>query len=136
MEPKRTVLIIDDEEAVRIAVRLTLEDGGYRVLEAPNGRIGLDHLRAATEPLVVLLDLMMPSMSGLELLRALGREPALAAHHAFIIFTAASAFRAATLMFFLPGKRLFDLPKPFDIDRLVSVVEQAERYIEETSATS
>ena len=130
MAPKPTVLVIDDEEAVRSAVRLTLEDGGYRVLEAPDGRIGLDHLRAATEPLIVLLDLMMPSMSGLELLRALGAEPEVAARHAFIIFSAASAFRASTLVFYLPGQRLFDLPKPFDIDQLIIVVEQAERYIE------
>lgn len=129
MRPKRTILIIDDEEAVRSAVHLTLEDGGYRVLEAPNGLAGLDHLRTATEPLVVLLDLMMPSMSGLELLHALATEPEVGARHAFIIFTAASAFSASTLVFYLPSKRLFDLPKPFDIDQLISVVELAERQL-------
>jgi hypothetical protein len=59
---------------------------------------------------VVLLDLMMPGMSGTDLLRAVAAEPALATRDAYIIFTAARPFSAPTLRLHLPDKRLFDLP--------------------------
>src|SRR5690242_5982339 len=58
----QTVLIIDDEDGVRFGIRLALEECGYAVIEATNGRVGLTHLRQTTVPLVVLLDLMMPHM--------------------------------------------------------------------------
>lgn len=128
--PARTVLVIDDEDAIRDAVRMILEDAGYAVREAPNGVEGLDLLRASDEPLVVLLDLMMPRMSGVEFLRTVREEPEVAARHAYIICSAARAFTAPTpLRHFLPGKRLLDLPKPFDLDQLVAIVEQAAHQL-------
>lgn len=124
----RTVLVVDDEETIRGAVRLTLEDVGYEVVEAPNGRVGLDRLRASRVPMVVLLDLMMPSGSGLEFLRSVHAEPEIADHHVFIIFTAARAFAATTLLSYLPGKHLYNLPKPFAIDELIAKVDEAARH--------
>jgi two-component system, OmpR family, KDP operon response regulator KdpE len=129
-EPARTVLVIEDEEPIRNAVRFILDEEGYAVLEAPNGRVGLDLLRANDGPLVVLLDQFMPEMSGAELLRAVAAEPELGARHAYIIFSASQELSAPTMRRYLPGKRLFDLPKPFDIDDLVAVVEQAARHVE------
>ena len=128
--PLRTVLVVDDEEPIRDAVRFILEEAGFAVREALDGGGGLALLRASAEPLIVLLDLMMPGMSGLELLRVVAAEPAVAARHAYIIFSAARAFSAPTLQFYLPGKRLFDLPKPFDLDHLVAIVEQAARQLD------
>jgi CheY-like chemotaxis protein len=123
--PAHTVLIIDDAEPIREGVRLILEDAGVFVLEARDGREGLDLLRQSDTPLVVLLDLMMPHMSGVELLYAVAAEPEFASRDAYIIFSAAHALTAATLRSFLLGKRMFYLPKPFDINELVSIVEQA-----------
>lgn len=134
--PAQSVLIIDDEDAIRIGVRLTLEDVGYVVLEAPNGEIGLELLRSATEPLIVLLDLMMPTMSGLLLLQAVRDDPELATRHVYIIFTAAHAFPAPTLVFYLPGRPVLDLPKPFTLDELLDVVEEAAQVIKSQSAVS
>ncbi len=122
----RMVLIIDDEDDIRFGMRLALEEQGYTVIEASNGRKGLTRIRQATAPLIVLLDLMMPHMSGLALLRELGNHPAFAAHHAFVLVTGARAFTAETLARYLPNRRLYALPKPFEIDQLVQVVEQAE----------
>jgi CheY-like chemotaxis protein len=129
--PPRTVLIIDDEEPIRDAVRFVLEEADFAVLEASDGRTGLALLRASAEPLVVLLDLMMPSMSGIELLRLVAAEPELAARDAYIIFSAARAFSAPTLRFYLPGRRMFDLPKPFNLDNLVAIVAQAALQLDE-----
>jgi CheY-like chemotaxis protein len=128
--PAQTVLIIDDEEPIRDAVHFILEEAGFAVLEASDGGAGLALLRASEVPLVVLLDLMMPGMSGLELLRAVAAEPALADRDAYIIFSAARAFSAPTLRFYLPCKRLFDLPKPFELDDLVTMVERAARQLD------
>lgn len=123
----RTVLVIDDENAIRHAVRTILEDEGYTVLEAPNGVVGLDLLRAGAAPLVVLLDVMMPQMGGLEVLHTLAAEPEMAARHAFIMCSASRTFYPADLNFVLPGTPLLDLPKPFDLDDLLAVVAQASQ---------
>lgn len=125
--PPQTILIIDDEEAIRTAVHAALEDCGYVVLEAPDGRTGLDLLSSEPDRLVVLLDLMMPRLSGLKVLQAVGQDPDLAARHVFILFTAARAFTARELRRYLPNHRLLNLPKPFTIDQLIAVVEEAAR---------
>jgi CheY-like chemotaxis protein len=129
-QPARTVLIVDDEEPIRNAVRFILDEEDYAVLEAPNGIVALDLLRTSEGPLVVLLDQLMPDMSGIELLRVVAAEPDVADRHAFIIFSASSEFSAPTVQVYLPGKRFFDLPKPFDLDDLIAVVEQAARDLE------
>jgi CheY-like chemotaxis protein len=129
--PTRTVLVIDDEEPICTAVRFILEEEGYAVLEAPDGRVGLELLRKSDRPLVVLLDLRTPNLSGIQLLGTVAGEPALADRHACILFSASQEFSAPTIRAsYLPGKRLFDLPKPFDLDDLIAVVEQAARQLE------
>lgn len=134
--PVRKVLVVDDEDSTRTAVRFILEDAGYEVSEAPNGIVALDLLHAATEPMVVLLDLMMPGMSGLRLLQIVGREPELAARHDFILFTAARAFTAESLALYLPAKHLSAVTKPFDIDQLISAVDHVAGRLRHASAAS
>lgn len=63
------VLIIDDEPPIRKLLRMGLGVQGYDVIEASNGRLGLDLL--AEEPGLVILDLGLPDIEGLELLRAM-----------------------------------------------------------------
>lgn len=128
---QHTVLVIDDEESIRRAVYLALEECGYHVLEAADGRVGLNLLRRERKHLVVLLDLMMPSLSGLKLLHEVGQDPELAARHVYILFTAARAFTTQELRAYLPNRRLLNLPKPFTIDQLIEVVEEAESEIAE-----
>jgi two-component system response regulator (stage 0 sporulation protein F) len=68
-----TILIIDDEECLRALLRTILEAEGYEVIEAPNGRIGLELYRQRPTDLVVT-DIVMPEMNGLDLLMELTRE--------------------------------------------------------------
>ena len=69
-EKPMVALVIDDEVQIRRLLRLTLEDQGYRVFEAVNGQEGL--LEAAQRrPDVVLLDLGLPDMDGVEVLKRL-----------------------------------------------------------------
>ncbi len=66
---KRKVLIVDDEEAIRNLLRLTLEDEGFDVQVALNGRDAIEKLRVEYFE-VLLTDIKMPIMDGIELLKA------------------------------------------------------------------
>lgn len=63
-----TILVVDDEEIIRQSFQDQLEDLGYRVLTAASGRTGFDLIRCE-KPELVLTDLRMPEMSGLELIK-------------------------------------------------------------------
>lgn len=65
-----SLLFIEDDDAIRVALKLALEDEGYEVVEAPDGHTGLA-LFAEHEPDLVLLDLRLPDMSGFEVCRQL-----------------------------------------------------------------
>jgi len=65
-----TLLFIEDDDAIRLALSLALEDEGYSVREAPNGTEGLAAFDRQPVDLV-LLDLRLPDMSGFEVCRAL-----------------------------------------------------------------
>lgn len=65
-----SLLLIEDDDQIRLALRLALEDEGYEVLEAPDGRTGLAMFHNR-EPDLVLLDLRLPDISGFEVCRAL-----------------------------------------------------------------
>ena len=69
MKSGRT-LIVDDENNIRLMLRTTLETEGYQIAEATNGREALDAVERQ-RPDVVLLDLSMPEMDGLEFLKTL-----------------------------------------------------------------
>jgi two-component system, chemotaxis family, chemotaxis protein CheY len=65
---KKSVLIVDDSLTVRQQVSLTLASAGYQIVEASDGREGVDALRAHAGIAMVLCDLNMPRMNGLEFL--------------------------------------------------------------------
>ncbi|MEI7971151.1 MAG: response regulator transcription factor [Actinomycetota bacterium] len=70
--PMFTLLFIEDDEAIRTALRLVLEDEGYEVAEAGNGETGIK-MFAELDPDLVLLDLRLPDISGFEVCRAIRR---------------------------------------------------------------
>ena len=89
------VLVIDDEASVREFLRDTLVAEGFRVLLTRNGREGV---RAALErePDMIILDLMMPQVSGFDVIRQLSRHP-VAANIPIIIYTAKDLTREEAL---------------------------------------
>jgi CheY-like chemotaxis protein len=107
----RPVLVVEDERDLRETVSELLESDGYTVLQAENGREALD-LANATPPCLILLDLMMPVMSGWQLMKALAEDGRLSSTPVVIV----SASHEAPL-----GADAF-LAKPFDIDALLSTV--------------
>ncbi|MCD4756224.1 response regulator [bacterium] len=70
MDSKKTILIIEDEKALLSSYSETLESIGYEVLKALDGYKGLDIMGEGVDKVdLVLLDLMMPGVDGLEVLR-------------------------------------------------------------------
>jgi two-component system phosphate regulon response regulator PhoB len=69
-----TVLVVEDEPALLALLHYNLESEGYRVLEAKNGEEGLTLIRE-TKPDLVLLDWMLPFLSGIEVCRQMRRLP-------------------------------------------------------------
>ncbi len=82
----KTLLIADDEPDLRLLLRTTLEDPDYRILEASDGESALQLVRYE-RPDVVILDRMMPKMSGLEVAQAILADPA-TRHIPLILLTA------------------------------------------------
>jgi two-component system chemotaxis response regulator CheY len=72
----RLVLTVDDSASMRDMIRFTLRNAGYEVLEAADGREALQKLAAAT-PGLLITDLNMPNVDGLELIRQVRQMPAL-----------------------------------------------------------
>jgi DNA-binding response OmpR family regulator len=73
----KTILLADDEENLRLLVRMTLEDPAWRILEACDGPTALEMARKEA-PDVIVLDWMMPGMSGIEVAAALREDHRLA----------------------------------------------------------
>lgn len=117
-----TILIVDDEDDLRTALREVIADEGYTVAEAADGQQALDYLRSHPVPCVVLLDLMMPRMSGGELLARMKQDPALR-DVPVVVLSAAAVARMQELVtaFGLPAY----LPKPLHVE---AVLRQLERF--------
>jgi two-component system, cell cycle sensor histidine kinase and response regulator CckA len=116
-----TVLVVDDEDALRAAIRRLLEGQGYGVIEAPNGANALQLLEDTTVPKVslVLTDLRMPVMDGRQLAAALARR------HPSLPIVFMSGFTAQLMDLRLVSPDLVFLPKPFrDHDLLAAVRDQ------------
>ena len=82
----RKVLVVDDDADWREFLRLSLEDLGYETFEAADGQEALDTLKRGDRYGVMLLDLNMPGMSGLEVVERLPRG-----HHPRIVFLTSAA---------------------------------------------
>ncbi|HKE19686.1 MAG TPA: response regulator [Kofleriaceae bacterium] len=87
MSASGPVLVVEDDRDVRESLVAVLEDAGYKVISASDGRAALALLRAGPLPSVILLDLMMPVMDGFEFRAEQKRDPSMAAIPV-VVFTA------------------------------------------------
>jgi CheY-like chemotaxis protein len=109
--------VVDDDPGIRKLIVAALKRDGYVFLEAPNGQDALDVMRSE-HPNVVVLDLMMPVLSGWDVLQAREQEPELKQIPVIIV----SANRAPELSNAVDKGICAFLPKPFDIAALSALV--------------
>jgi DNA-binding response OmpR family regulator len=76
MTPRGTILVCDDEAPIRQVIALKLRAAGFEVVEARNGQEGLDAVvgEQSIRPCVILTDLQMPLLSGIEMCKALRKH--------------------------------------------------------------
>ena len=114
----KLVLVVEDEYGHAEILQLVLEGNGYRVAAAANGNVALE-LLAGEKPALILSDFTMPHCNGAELGNAVRNAPAL--REIPFVFMSGTSEDVV--------RRLFNdydafLPKPFDTDRLIEVVER------------
>ncbi len=124
------ILIVEDDSDMRLLTRLTLEHGGYQVIEAQDGFEGLE-MACAASPHLVLLDVALPDMAGFEVCRRLRAAPD--TEHLPVVFLTAHNDQANRTQGFLAGGDDY-LTKPIRpaelIRRLEAFLEQAEMWPE------
>jgi CheY-like chemotaxis protein len=116
-EKERFVLIVEDEVDASEAMSEWLADEGFKSLQARHGEEALEVLHAGRRPALILLDIKMPVMDGIEFLRQISMEPDLADIPVTIVTASASPldvpFRKKNAGFFL---------KPVDYERLLATI--------------
>jgi two-component system sensor histidine kinase/response regulator len=118
MSENETILVIDDEEAIRDSCCQVLTKAGYRTQTAENGDIGLQKV-TRTQPDLVLVDLKMPGMSGMEVLEQIAQiDPSIIS----VVITGYATIESAVEAM---KRNAYDfLPKPFTPDQLRIVVKR------------
>lgn len=109
---RATILVVDDDEAIRETLADVLREEGYDVVLASNGAEALERLTWTKAPNLVVLDLMMPVMSGWELLEAVQADERLKKIPVLVV----SAMTA-------PGVCAC-IPKPLNLDVLLRAVAE------------
>ena len=116
MTDEATILIADDDEGIRELLRELLDSEGYRVQEATNGAEAIASI-AANRPHAVLMDLMMPVVSGVEATAMIKRDPRTAS----IPVLAMSAGRnIVALQNDIPADDF--IAKPFELSTLITAI--------------
>ena len=123
-----TVLLIDDEPGIRAVLRAYLDDAGFRVLEAATGAEGL-RLASAEPVALVLLDLGLPDLDGLEVLRELRKTS-----DVYVVLVTARAEEVDKIVGLGVGADDY-VTKPFSPREVVARVQAAVRRMRESSAS-
>lgn len=116
------ILVIDDTPALIDVIRVCLEEEGYRVRTCLESRVAVA-MAKAEPPDVIMLDVVMPEVSGWQVLAELRGDPEFANIPVIVCtaYVAEAMGRLAELKG--PDQHLGLLPKPFDIEELIEVVE-------------
>jgi CheY-like chemotaxis protein len=109
------VLVVDDEQDIRNALKEVLTDEGYTVFTARNGKDALDVLSREGPPDLIVADILMPVMDGIELIEALRRDPGLSAIPVVVLSAASTS---------TPPEGTLVLRKPIGLDLLLAAVRQ------------
>ena len=115
----KSVLIVEDDDLTRDALSIMLQEDGYQVLCAENGQAALEQLQRTRPPGLILLDMMMPVMTGWEFLTQRKQDPRLAAIPVVICSGTGDAARQAASL----GAAGY-LKKPIEFQVLLATIRR------------
>ena len=119
IQERGPVLVVEDDSDIRFGLAVVLEDEGYQVITAADGREALDVLRTGpVPPCLILLDLMMPRMDGWQFRTEQRRDPALASVPV-VILSAAGDLAAHTANLGAAAV----LQKPINISEMLGLIQ-------------
>lgn len=115
------VLVVEDDDDLRVSLMTSLELEGYEVNEARNGQEALDVLHAGNRPGCILLDLMMPVMNGWQFRDAQQHDPDPAIADIPVIVLSAVGNHVQKVE---PLDAVAFMRKPFELDALLAAIQQ------------
>ena len=121
MKSNKPILVVDDDPDIRDSIASALEIEGYNVLMAENGRVALDlllSLQLNELPRCIMLDLMMPVMTGEEFLHAIDKEHIQLKDIPVVVASANGSLLKSNFL----AREI--LKKPIDINDLYRIAEQ------------
>ena len=116
-----TILIIDDDKHIRFLLRTLLEKLGHTIIEATNGKEALAALQIV-KPSMLIVDIFMPEMDGIELIRSARRQET-----ALKIIAISGSFSMKDVEVLEVARRLgatYTLQKPFEVHTLIDMVHK------------
>jgi response regulator RpfG family c-di-GMP phosphodiesterase len=126
VQSKGTILVVDDEAELRFVLAAHLRAAGFNVLEATDG---YNAIKITTEqrPDIIILDIGLPGMDGIQVTQAIKRDPRVAAIP--IIMLTARSSTADVVRGLEAGAHEY-LPKPFDVAELMARVQTMQRLVD------
>lgn len=115
----KKILVADDDEQIRFAFRKVLQDEGYTVIEAKNGKEAIEKFESE-QPAIVFLDIAMPQMSGIEILKQIKLKKSMSK---VIIITAYSSIQNKKQAMVLGAFEY--LQKPLSVFTIREVINRA-----------
>jgi DNA-binding response OmpR family regulator len=125
MSRKTKIMVVDDEEGLREAVSVILQQAGYLIVEARNGEECLRYLREGFRGLL-LMDVMMPVLDGWDTIRTMAHENLMEGN----LICMLTAMREPGAKARGIEEHVLDyLPKPFKVKELLKMVENSSQYL-------
>jgi CheY-like chemotaxis protein len=121
---RRPILICEDDDDIRDLLVDAIQDEGYEVTATRNGREALAILEAKPGRYLLLLDLMMPGISGYDILERLAESPTLLADNSVVIISATGFIRLIHPTILEKHLVKAMLKKPFELDELLNLLHR------------
>ncbi|VUT27524.1 MAG: transcriptional regulator PhoB [Candidatus Syntrophoarchaeum sp. GoM_oil] len=120
---KKTIMVVDDEPDVLLSIVQILEANDYSTIEARDGYACLEKLKEEV-PDLILLDIMMPGLTSMEILNSIAKDSRLAKIK-IIFITAVHSLEAEEEGLLTPNQVSDYIEKPFSVKRLLNAIQEA-----------
>jgi CheY-like chemotaxis protein len=117
--PASDILLVEDDDSLGVILTAVLQDQGYTVARASNGKEALDYLGSDRPPRLILLNLMMPVMNGWKLRDYLKQDPALAQIPVVVLSGVCNLEKKAAAL-----EAADTFTKPYNLKALIETVRQ------------
>ncbi|MEL6969297.1 MAG: response regulator [Bacteroidota bacterium] len=124
MKEQNTILLVDDEPNILLALEFIIKQKGFKVVTAANGSEGIQMARQHL-PDLVILDVMMPGLDGFAVAKTIRQDKRL--NHTTIVFLTAKGTNQDFAQGYASGGEIY-LTKPFDNQELLNIISEVFEF--------